>query len=562
MQDKASSGEVSKITRCAIYTRVSTDMQAEVEYNSCEAQEDRIRSFIDSQPGFSVSGVYSDPGFSGANLDRPALRRLVDDVAAGRLDMVVTYKIDRLTRSPRDFYQLIEHFEGHNVGFISVTERFDTSTPSGRLLRNIMLTFAQFERELISERVKDKLIQRVKRGLHGVGAPPFGYKSEKGVLVFDSPRDQQVRLVFETYMKTRSIRAILRVLKEKGAVSRKGKPFCDSAIWNMLRNPVYTGKIVHRENVYPGKHEPIISPELFAEVQRLTEEAPRRSPNPENHLPFAGLIRCRECGTTMSVSFTNKDTDEGRKKYFYYRCGSVGHRGKTACRTKQISADRLHDLIYRNLIRISVDGEYLKNLVFSLQNQTRPDLKEGFKPLPEFNHLTAENLQKDLKAFIKTCARKTGIEKVYALRKGIERIHYSKKEVRVDYAYGQSLESNAGEEPAGSNRRTTSFSDDNRTHSTREHPPLPPTTTGKNSSNSASLLNPVGNNSPGSDSPAPTTKKPNGGGPLSLQPQFDSFKNGGITAKRRSGVQFRFPNVTHGYWEHYRLTGEYYLTQF
>lgn len=238
---KTDAPEKQTPTRCAIYTRVSTDQQTEGEFNSCEAQEDRIRSFIASQEGFTVAKVYTDPGYTGANIDRPGLRQLLADVQAGLLDMVVTYKIDRLTRSPRDFYQLIEHFEANKVGYISVTERFDTSTPSGRLLRNIMLTFAQFERELTSERIKDKVIQRVGRGLHTGGRPPHGYKSDRGMLVLDPPCDAHVRLIFESYVQTRSIRAILRVLKSKGVVTRKGTAFYDSAIWHMLRNPIYSG---------------------------------------------------------------------------------------------------------------------------------------------------------------------------------------------------------------------------------------------------------------------------------------------------------------------------------
>jgi len=133
-----------KPTRCAIYTRVSTDMQAEKEFNSCEAQEARIRSFIESQEGFEVFKHYTDQGFTGANTNRPALLEMLQDIRDGRIEMVITYKIDRLTRSPRDFYQLIELFEKHGAGFISVTERFDTLTPAGRLLRNIMLTFAHY----------------------------------------------------------------------------------------------------------------------------------------------------------------------------------------------------------------------------------------------------------------------------------------------------------------------------------------------------------------------------------------------------------------------------------
>ena len=171
---------------CAIYTRVSTDNQAEVEFNSCEAQEAKIRSFIKSQENMDVFKVYKDEGYSGADLNRPAMQKMLRDIeiasAASRPRnnnmVVIVYKMDRLTRSPKDFYHLIELFEKYSVDFISVTERFDTSTPSGRLLRNIMLTFAQFERELASERTKDKMLQRAQKGMWNGGLVPFGYKVE------------------------------------------------------------------------------------------------------------------------------------------------------------------------------------------------------------------------------------------------------------------------------------------------------------------------------------------------------------------------------------------------
>ncbi|MHB8280753.1 MAG: recombinase family protein [Candidatus Humimicrobiaceae bacterium] len=152
-----------------MYTRVSTDNQKEVEFNSCEAQEEKIRLFISGQENMEIFKVYSDPGFTGSNLNRPALINLINDIKEKKLDLIMSYKIDRLTRSPKDFYLLIELFDKYNVNFISVTERFDTSTPSGRLLRNIMLTFAQFERELISERTKDKMIQRAQKGMWNGG---------------------------------------------------------------------------------------------------------------------------------------------------------------------------------------------------------------------------------------------------------------------------------------------------------------------------------------------------------------------------------------------------------
>lgn len=171
--------------KCAIYTRVSTDNQAEVEFNSCEAQELKIRSFIKSQENMEIFKVYSDPGFSGASIDRPALREMLNDIKESKINLVISYKIDRLTRSPKDFYQLIELFDKHEVDFLSVTERFDTSTPSGRLLRNIMLTFAQFERELTSERTKDKMIQRAQKGMWNGGTVPFGYKTENKKLTLN-----------------------------------------------------------------------------------------------------------------------------------------------------------------------------------------------------------------------------------------------------------------------------------------------------------------------------------------------------------------------------------------
>ena len=171
--------------RCAIYTRVSTTMQAEVEYNSCEAQRDKILAFIESQEDMETFREYSDPGCSGGDLDRPGLKTLLGDIESGQIDLVLTYKIDRLTRSSKDFYALIEIFEKKNVSFISVTERFDTSSPSGRLLRNVMLTFAQFEREMIAERIKDKLQQRAEKGMWHGGTIPFGYKTIDKKLVIN-----------------------------------------------------------------------------------------------------------------------------------------------------------------------------------------------------------------------------------------------------------------------------------------------------------------------------------------------------------------------------------------
>jgi DNA invertase Pin-like site-specific DNA recombinase len=168
--------------KCAIYTRVSTENQSEREFSSCETQEEKIRSYIQSQEEWEIYKVYTDAGFSGSSLDRPALKELITDIINNKVNCVLVYKIDRLTRSLKDFYTLIELFDKHGVSFISITEHFDTSTPSGRLLRNIMLTFAQFEREIIAERTRDKMFERAKKGMWNGGIVPFGYNLNSSLL--------------------------------------------------------------------------------------------------------------------------------------------------------------------------------------------------------------------------------------------------------------------------------------------------------------------------------------------------------------------------------------------
>ncbi|MBD3272464.1 MAG: hypothetical protein GF384_08030, partial [Elusimicrobia bacterium] len=362
MQVKTKSKE---ITNCAIYTRVSTDMQAEKEINSCETQAEKIKLFIESQEGYKIFKIYDDPGYTGANIDRPALKQLFTDIQSGLINVVLTYKIDRLTRSPKDFYQIIEIFEQFNVSYISVTERFDTSTPSGRLLRNIMLTFAQFERELISERIKDKYHQRILRGLPN-GGNPYGYKWDNKKYFIDQHKSKTVKFVFDTYIQTKSLAETTRKLKENKIFGRDGRIYGRSFVWKMLRNPNYTGKIEYHEKLYKGQHEPIISEDMFNYVQTLHKEYHNKKPL-DRQLLFAGLIQCQECGTIMSATYTNKKTQMyGLQKYYYYRCNRCTHHGWDACTIKHVSADRFNTMLIYNLKRISKDFDFLKNLIFVL----------------------------------------------------------------------------------------------------------------------------------------------------------------------------------------------------
>jgi DNA invertase Pin-like site-specific DNA recombinase len=213
---------------CAIYTRVSSENQAEKDFSSCEAQKEKIKAFIKSQNNWKIFKVYSDPGYTGANVNRPALQELLKDIKQRQINTVLVYKIDRFTRSPKDFYQLIEIFDEYQVGFISTTERFDTSTPAGRLLRNIMLTFAQFERELASERTKDKMLERAKKGLWNGGLVPYGYKREDKKLAVDHKESEIVRFIYESYITNGSLAEIYKEFKQKAIKNRQGKIFSKS----------------------------------------------------------------------------------------------------------------------------------------------------------------------------------------------------------------------------------------------------------------------------------------------------------------------------------------------
>ena len=259
--------------KCAVYTRVSTSMQAEIEYNSCEAQKDRIVSFIKSQEDMELFKEYSDPGFSGGDLQRPGLKALLGDTESKKVDLILTYKIDRLTRSSKDFYALMEFFDKYGVSYISVTERFDTSSPSGRLLRNIMLTFAQFERELISERVKDKLEQKAKKGLWNGSAPSAGYKKIEKKLVVDKKMALMVRELFEKFVETRCFGEVLEFARDNGvSVQKNGKLITSNGLYYLMRNPVYIGKILWQGKLLPGSHEAIISEDLFLEAQNCIKK--------------------------------------------------------------------------------------------------------------------------------------------------------------------------------------------------------------------------------------------------------------------------------------------------
>ena len=435
-----------QIKNCAIYTRVSTDIQAEKEFSSCEAQEEKIKSFVNSQNNWQVFKVYSDAGYTGANTNRPALRELLEDVKQNKIDIILAYKIDRLTRSPKDFYQLIEVFDKYQTDFISITERFDTSTPAGRLLRNIMLTFAQFERELTSERTKDKLLERAKRGMYNGGHIPFGYKKENKKLIIEKKEAEIVRLIFNTFLKTGSIEEVYHFLKVKNIKNRKGNPFHKEIIAYLLRNPIYAGKVKFNNQIYQGIHQPIISEELFEETQKKLKKRIRKFRIYRNFL-FGGLVNCGACGHKMTTSFVNKWPEGKLKRYYYYRCTSTTHKGWQACSIKQVSADRLEKYILENLERISLDRTYIEALVFKLNHSlvsSNPELKNsspGYRAGLELkkvcSKLEPETIISVLKSFLSFLSQRRGVERNLLAKKFIKDILYSPETIKITLFYSE-----------------------------------------------------------------------------------------------------------------------------
>ncbi|QIG52441.1 recombinase family protein [Nordella sp. HKS 07] len=319
----------SKTVCCAIYTRVSTDQGLEQEFNSLDAQREASEAYIKSQAheGWTcLKDQYDDGGFSGGSMDRPALLRLLEDVRQKKLDVIVVYKVDRLTRSLADFAKLVELFDANDVSFVSVTQSFNTTSSMGRLTLNVLLSFAQFEREVTGERIRDKIAASKKKGLWMGGVVPYGYRVERRKLIVDEAEAKDVRLIFQMYSELKSIPALIRELDEQGVRSRirklvsgkeiGGIPFTTGPLSHMLGNRVYLGEINHRGKSYPGEHEPILSQALFDAVQAVRAESDtiKRNGYERSGAMLTGLIYDAK-GNRMTPVYAKK----GTLHYRYYQ---------------------------------------------------------------------------------------------------------------------------------------------------------------------------------------------------------------------------------------------------
>src|SRR5579872_3922199 len=359
---ESDSSRVPLPVRCAIYTRKSTEEGLDKEFNSLEAQREAAEAYIRSQQTEGwvlLPEAYDDGGFTGANMARPALRKLFDDIESGRLDCVVVYKVDRLSRSLVDFARMMGEFEKHGTTFVSVTQQFNTSTPVGRLTLHILLSFAQFEREIISERTRDKKAAAKRKGKWTGGYLPLGYDLDinGGRLVVNRVEAKRIEEIFDLFIERKSLDATIAELdrrewKTKSWVTRSSKPhagtrFTPDSLRRLLQNETYLGKVFYRGQSYRGEHPRIVDPRLWKRANALLASLPPKAPadRNQNTALLKGLLRCSSCGQPMSVTATTRH----ERRYRYYVCRSS--RTSSGCST--IAAQTIETAVLEQLDTLS-----------------------------------------------------------------------------------------------------------------------------------------------------------------------------------------------------------------
>ena len=336
--------------RCAIYTRKSSEEGLDMEFNSLDAQREACGAYIASQRSegwIELAEHYDDGGVSGGTLERPALKRLLSDIEEGRANVVVVYKIERLSRALMDFAKLVEVFDRHRVTFVSVTQSFNTTTSMGRLTLNILLSFAQFEREVIGERIRDKIAASRKRGMWMGGVVPLGYQVRDRKLIIDEMEAAVVRMIFERFLELGSTALLAKAVAAAGIRGRRGKPLNKGSLYKLLANRAYIGEVTHKGAVYPGQHEPIISRKMWDKVRSVLLQSPRtRAGRTRAATPalLKGLI-FGPAGTAMSPSHTRRRN----RLYRYYVSQAVLKHGPEACPVRRVPAAEIEAAVIDQL---------------------------------------------------------------------------------------------------------------------------------------------------------------------------------------------------------------------
>lgn len=378
----------TKRTRCAIYTRKSTEEGLEQEFNSLHAQREAAENFIRSQRDegwVCLEEAYDDGGFTGGNMERPALQKLLEHIKAGAIDTVVVYKIDRLSRSLLDFASIIGAFEKHGVTFVSVTQQFNTTTSMGKLTLNILLSFAQFERELIGERVRDKVALARRRGKSTGGTPILGYDLVNSKLVVNPEEAKTVRHIFSRFIQIGSATLLAKELREQGVekkswVTNKGRKRTSGLIdkgyiYRMINNRKYIGDVGHKGQWFPGEHDGIIDPATWGKVQTILKQNNRQRANQtRRRIPamLKGIIRCGTCGSAMGQTYSKK----GDTQYRYYQCVKSAKMAVDPCPVRSVAAGIAEDAVVNQLRAVLSRPEIIATTARAAQEEC-PDILES-----------------------------------------------------------------------------------------------------------------------------------------------------------------------------------------
>ena len=380
MSRKATKPKAAKadVRRCAIYTRKSTARGLEQEFNTLDAQYEACANYVARQEGWEISTErYDDGGFTGANLERPAFQRLEADIQAGKIDIVVVYKVDRLSRSLLDFAKVMDRFNQAGTAFVSVTQNFSTADAMGRLTLNMLMSFAEFEREMIAERTKDKIAAARRKGKWTGGTVPIGYKAIDKKLIIDEVEAPIVREIFDLYEQHRSALAVAKLLNEHKRRTKRhraqnknvkeSRPWSKDAVLRVVKNPVYAGLMPYGDERHEGEHDGIIDRDRFHRIQVLLKDHQGRSlklgRNPDYIL--RGVIRCDICGKAMTPASTRK---KGRE-YRYYRCVTRDKLGKDACAARPLSAEAIEEFVVDKIRVATSDGSFAADVTAQLENR-------------------------------------------------------------------------------------------------------------------------------------------------------------------------------------------------
>jgi site-specific DNA recombinase len=371
--------------RCAVYCRVSTDERLDQSFNSIDAQRESGQAFITAQRAegwIPVVDDYDDGGFSGGNMERPALKRLLADIDAGKVDIVVVYKIDRLTRNLADFAKMVEVFDLRGVSFSAVTQQINSATSMGRLMLNILLSFAQFEREVTGERIRDKIAASKAKGMWMGGVVPLGYRVEARQLVVEPAEASNVRRIFEQFVACRSTTDVVRWLAAEGITSRRGTPFTKQALWKQLNNRLYLGEISHKGKPYPGQHAAIIDAQLWDAVQAVFADNlnARRTDTWARRVDDAllrGLLYTAD-GERLQPSFTTKANG---KRYRYYVPRRTLRYGADRHPIGMLPADPIEEMVLAQ-VHAALKAPEVVQSVWNLMREQHPELSEPQVVLP------------------------------------------------------------------------------------------------------------------------------------------------------------------------------------